>query len=581
MGTIIRRPWETATVLDQNLLNNSQDSLSQRLEMIADIETSTGIIHLSDRSKYVGGVFYENRVEFPAIERTVGDFLSGVLEFSGLEIVINNTDQKFSDRLQGGANYEGWINKRVEVKIGLSEVDSSYITVFEGFVTDIGGYSRSTSTFTLSCRNRFDSVNAQIPTQVLNSGDFPLIEDEFIGLAAPIIYGDFTVDLRPEGSEVPVFPVNGKDPLVNGSLDPVDPLAGDNPLRLVVSSTPLKFLDTATVTLRRGNGFYVFSAADIATLPFTNNQIFDITQKNLIIEGSPWVYNTGDVFFVRCQGPDLGSGGIYDDNIVEIAKNILIEFGGLTAADFTSAWDTFRNKNAPPQSAIFSIPTRLWLQDAAKAVEVTATLLEQVRLEPFINRENKWDLASLHFEDFVASPNFTVRNWDVARGTFQPQIDERNNFNRAQADFNFNPATGQNRLSTAIFKNDLATSQAGKAISKLITFPSLYKITDVENQLIEIIRLVSAYSEFIEVTLTSRAFLKDICDFVRLSVDIGSIQFSSSGQPIVGLIRDLRYNPKTMGIGCRIWCFQMLNFPGYTGPAGTVSGYDAIITVDT
>lgn len=100
----------------------------------------------------------------------------------------------------------------------------------------------------------------------------------------------------------------------------------------------------------------------------------------------------------------------------------------------------------------------------------------------------------------------------------------------------------------------------------------------MENQLKEIIKLASAYSEFADVTLTSRAFLKDISDFTQLSIDIGSIEFSAAGQPIVGLIRDLRYDPKSMGIGVKLWLFQLVNFPGYTGPSGTVGGYNANIT---
>ena len=100
MGTITRRPWETATVLNQQLLDLSQDSLSQKLEFIARVETVNGTFYWSDRAKYVGDTFYENRVIFPDIERTVGEFLAGELEFSGLEIQVNNTDKKFTDKMK-------------------------------------------------------------------------------------------------------------------------------------------------------------------------------------------------------------------------------------------------------------------------------------------------------------------------------------------------------------------------------------------------------------------------------------------------------------------------------------------------
>ena len=588
MGTSVRRPWETATVLDQALLDQSQDSLSQGLDMIVDVYAVDGVKRWSDGAKYVDSVFYENRVEFPTIERTIGEFLSGELIFSGLEITVGNTDKLYSNILPGGNAYDGWINRRVEVKIGLLELGSSYVTLFDGFVTDIGGFSRDVSTFTLTCRNKFDSVNVSIPNQVLLDTDFPDIEDEFIGLAVPVIYGDWTTDLRIEKinglnaqvAAVPAFPVNGLDPLVNASLDPVDPGAGNTPLRLVFSSTPIKTLDTATVTLSRGDLFYLFAPGDIAIVPLTNNTVFDITQKNLFIDGSPWIYESGDTFFVKCVGVEL-SGGTYDSNIVEQSRDLLERFGGLISSDFTAEWDYFRDKNAPPQSAIANIPARVWFQDTSKLIDLVAALLEQVRLEPYINRLNKWALNSLHFDEFEAAPAFVVKNWDVGKGSFAFQIDERNNFNRATADFDFNPAIGESRFSTPIFRNDLAITQAGKQISKKIVFPNLYKIDDVQDQLIEMIRLVSGYSEFATVKLTSRAFLKDISDFVQLSIDIGSVEFSSTGSPIVGMIRDLSYDPTTMGINAKIWLFQMLNFPGYTGPTGTVSGYNQSITQET
>lgn len=574
MGTIDRRPYESAASLTQDVLDQSQDNLAQKLEMVVEVDTPVGTKNWSDRAKYVGSTFYENRVEFPTIERTVGDWLAGTLEFSGLEITVNNTDKLFSDILPGGASYAGWIDRKVEVKIGLGEI-SPYTTVFEGFVTDIGGFQRDVSTFTLVCRNKFDSVNVSVPNQVLIEDDWPDIEDEFIGLAAPIIYGDYNVELRPEGSMVPAFPVNGKDPLVNASLDPVDPNVGDTALRLVISSTPIKTLDTATITLLRGDEYFIFSSGDISIVGGSFNQVFDITQKNLLIDGSPWIYETGDEFYVRVDGVDLLTN---DDNIVSQAQDVLTRFGGLSLLDFDSTWTTFRDKTTPSESAISTILSRVWVQDSNKAIDLAAAMLEQVRLEPFINRDNKWSLCSLHFDEIPTAPTYTIKNWDIGRDTFKPQIDERNNFNRAQADFDFNPAKGENRRSTPIFKNAAAITQAGgREISKLITFPNLYRIGEVEDQLKEMIKLASGYTELATMTLTSRSFLKDICDYVQLSIDIGSIEFSEVGDPIVGMIRDLSYIPGTMGIGAKIWIFQMINFPGYTGPAGTVGGFDATI----
>lgn len=576
MGTRDRRPYLSATTLDQNILDQSQDSLVQKLQMIADIETPTGTLRVSDRALYVGSTFYPNRAVFPNIERTIGEWLSGTLQFSSLDVVVANADKIYSNLLPGGSDYNGFINRSVVIKIGLGEIESSYKTVFEGFVTDVEGFERSFLSFKLICRNKFDSVNTQIPNQTLITDDFPNLEDEFVGLAVPLVYGNWTTALRREGSMVPAFPVNGLDPLVNAGLEPPHPNVGDNDLRLVISSNPLNSVDTSTVTLFRGDQYYIFDSSDIAIVAGSNNTILDIAQKNLLIDGNPWIYESGDEFFLRCTGTNVIGN---DDNIVDQAKDILIRFGGVSSLEFDSSWSYFASKAAPPQSAIANIPARLWLQESNKVIDTVAAMLEQVRLEPFINRDNKWALSSLHFDEIPPNPSYKIRNWDISLGSLNIVTSEINNFNRAQADYAFDPSKGQNSLSTAIYKNQDAITQANnKEISKLITFPQLYVESDVENQLIEILRLSSGYTEFIDCVLTPRSFLKDIGDYVQLGINIGSVEFSEASNPIVGIIRDLSYIPGSMGIGAKIWVYQMLNFPGYAGPSGTVAGFDQTIT---
>lgn len=572
MSSRDRRPYLSAAALNQLLLDNSADNLVQKLEMIADVETPTGTIHVSDRAKYVDGTFYEPRVTFPEINRTIGDWLSNELEFSSLDLTINNTDQKFSDILQGGANYGGFIGRRITVKIGLAEIGSTYSTLFSGVVTDVAGFGRDVSSFTLTARNDFERVNVAIPQQFFTSVDFPDIEDDKIGLGAPVIYGDWTTLIRPEAPEVPAFPINGNDPLVNESLG--NPSAGDTKLKLVISSTPIKSLDTASVTLQRGTDFFVFDSADISIIPLTDNTAFEITQKNLMIDGQPWVYTTGDEFFVKCVGVDLGA---FTDNIVSQSRDMLIRFGGLVGGDFDANWNTFESKNAPAESAINLIKSRVWIQESTELFKYVASMLEQVRLEPFVNRANKFDLSSLHFDDFqtkFAAAGFTVKNWDVVRGTFQPKIDERNNWNRARADFAYNPAKGQNRLGTPVFRNDDAVNQAGKPISKLVVFPNLYVDSDVVNQLKEMLKLASSYSEMVTAGLTSRSILRELGEFVKLDVKIGSIVMDE----IPAMIRSIKYSPTGLELPMTFWSFQMVNFPGYVGPTGTVGGYDATIT---
>ena len=573
MSTRNRRPYLTATVLDQQLLGYCADNLTGKLDMIANITTPTGLLRVSDKAKFVGNDYYEPRVNFPVIQRTVGDWLAGVLEFSSLDITVNNADGAYNNIMPGGVDYDGFIGADVEIKVGLQEIASTYTRLFRGKVTDVGGFKRDRTSFSFTVRSNLEKVNVTIPQQVFLLDDFPDIEDSFIGLSAPVIYGDWTTELRPEAPEIPAFPINGNDPLVNVDLEDVN--AGDTALRLVISSSPIKSLDQTTVTLRRGDDYFVFDSGDIAIVGGTDNTTFDITQKNLMIDGSAWIYSNGDEFYVKVVGVDLSG---FDDNIVEQARDMLTRFTSAIGVDFDTSWNTFRDKVSPAVSAISVIKSRAWIQEGVNCFEYVLSMLEQVRLEVFINRDDKFEITSLHFDEFESDPDFSINNWDIVSDSLTPSVDDRNNFNRAKADYDFNPASGENRLSTPLFRNQDAIDQAdGRVIGKLLSFPNLYIETDVTNQLKEMLKLASGYSELVSVTLTQRAFLKDLGEFAALNIDIGAINYPS----IPGVFRQLSYDPKGPSIQALIWSFQLIDFPGYTGPNGTVGGSTATITQET
>jgi hypothetical protein len=579
-----RLQYESATALTQAFLDASHDNLVNKLELVVDIEKpGGGFIRASDRNKYVvdgsgAGTFYEALLVFPVIKRTVGDFQSPTLEFSQLELELSNVDGRFNKFLPAGANFSGWVGKSITVRLGLGEIESTYRTVFHGFITEQGGFRRNVSSITLIARDRFDSVNKSFPTAALLKGDYPDIEDDKANAIAPVIYGDWTVNVESGMASIPATVVNGADPDVNGSS------SFTTNLQLVIAAHALVSFDTSEVYLRRGEKVWLVPSADIAAVSIAGPGVssFEIAQsagtmtaKTPDTDDQVLEYGNGDTFFVKVKGKDLGS---HDDNIVAQAKDILKTFGGLVDADFDANWATYRDKAAPAWSAISTTKSRVWIQEPENTLEFALSLLEQVRIEAFIDRNLKIKLLAIHLEDFASSPSFMVRNWDVERGSLKLKIDERTNFNRAKAVFNFLPNRKENFQETSIYKNDLAIAQAGKAISKKIVFPNLYDETTVIYQLIETLRVTSAYFENVEVTLTWRSMLLDIGDFVKLNVSIQSTEFEN----VPALIREVGYDPAGMKIPLKLWSFQLLPFPGYTpGYVGTVGGSTAIIDEET
>ena len=360
-----------------------------------------------------------------------------------------------------------------------------------------------------------------------------------------------------------------------------DPSAAYENIQYRISDNDLVSFDTTNVWLKRNDVWSLAPAADITNVG-AGNKTFELIQNTANLWVTPadggtaiaYTWESGDSLWVRCQGKDVST---YDDNIVAQARDILITYGGLSGGDFNSNWDTYRDKSSPAESAIANFVSRVWIQEPKPVIEYALSMLEQVRLEAFIDRDLKLKINALHFEDWDATPTYSVKNWDVERGSFKASIDERNNFNRGQGFFNYLPTVKENAFKTGIYKNSAAITQTGKKISKRIEYPNLYRQEDVEYQLIEMLKLASATLEVIDCNLTWRAVLKDIGEFVFLDVQIGSSLYE--GVPC--MIRDIGYDPDGLKVPVKVWSTMMVPFSGYApGYAGTVGGATATIVSD-
>lgn len=535
-----------------------------------------GFLRFSDQNLYVGSTFYEARLVFPVIGRTIGELLSPSLEFSTLQIEINNADEKFNPLMPAGDDYSSWIGRQVIVKIGLRDVAATYKEIFRGSVSSEGGFQRTLKSFILIARNEFERLNdVQLPLTIFTKAGYPNLDEDKVNVLVPIIYGDWTVNVEPDMASIPAFIVNGADPNVTGEGSPHSTNA-----QFVISDNDLALFDTSQVYIKRSSVVQVFTAADVVNVG-AGNKSFELRQASTvpagvtIVDGSPFIFERGDEIYVKVKGKNLGA---YSDNIVSIGRDILETYAFVTAGEFHSSWDSYRDKAAPAQSAISTFKARAWINESVGALDFVLSLLEQVRLELFVNRDRELKITSLHFEDFVASPTFKIKNWDIEDNTFKPSTDQRINFNRAQGVFNFLPNRNENYQSTKIMRNEDAVGAIGRDISKKIVYPNLYEDTVAQAQVKELLRLCSSFLENVDFALTWRGLLLDIGDFVNLSVEIESTQF----QNVPFMIRKIGYDPDGIKIQLGGFSLQLVRFPGWEPSySGITGGYDADITEET
>jgi hypothetical protein len=351
-----------------------------------------------------------------------------------------------------------------------------------------------------------------------------------------------------------------------------DPGATRRNIKCLISGNNLSFFDNTQVWMKRSELYYRAPASEIVNIG-VGNKTFEIKQNTgtLWVESAAYQYDTGDTFFVHVKGKSLAG---FDNNIISQAKDILETYGGLIGPDFDSNWEDFRDKNFPAESNIAGFLSRVWINEEQPVITYALSMLEQVRLEAFIDRNQMLKISSLHFDNFIADPDFTIKNWDVVKDSFKPQLDEQNNFNRAQGTYDYHPDRNENAKNTAIFRNQDSIDQVGKAISKRIVFPNLYQQQDVEYNLIEILKMASAMFETIHLVATWRALLQDIGGFVKIDVKIGSTIFEG----VPALIREIGADPNGQTTPMKVWSFALCPFPGYNpGYTGTVGGYTATI----
>lgn len=564
MSSADRFPYLSATVLDQAFLDACHDNLTSDLEMIATIEAPDGsTLYVSDRNKYVGSTFYEALIQFPVIKRTLGEWLSGSTEFSTMNVRLSNVDKRFNKYMPEGANFDGWIDRRLTISLGLRDVASTYKVIFDGSVTPEAGFARDVKSVKLVARDRYDRLRINVPPKVFTITDYPQIETSVVGKAKAVIYGDWTTALGEKPASGPAFVVNGADPDVVGGLR--------NNVQLVISDNDNRSFDTSNVYLLRSSTYYLIAAADVTSVSIGLNA-FEIVQNGATsVEGSPFVFTAGDEFFVRVTGKDIG----YNDNFVWIARDILIAYGGATSGQFDANWATYRDKSTPAESAIASMKARVWQLESITALDLAISLLEEVRLEMFISRDELIKINSLHFEDFVADPSYEIQNWDVVLDSWEPAIDLRNNFNRAKGLYSLMPDTGEELFETPYFRNQPAIDQSRREIAKGIVLPHHYVAGDAENQVKEILKLGSSFFEVVDAQLTWRSMLQDIGGFIKVNVKIQSAQYSN----VPMMIRAIGFDPAGLKIPVSLWSMQMVNFPGWApGNPGIVGGSDATIT---
>jgi len=581
-----KRAYEEAMTLTDAMLLECFAGGENQIETIVDIEKViiSGpdiVLRVADRPKFVGDDFYQGRVIFPEIKRTMGELNVPTLQFSEAEIRLGNLDGFYNNYLIGGADYVSFIGSTITVKVGLRDVASSFKTIFDGIVPEEGGFEIERESIILRARDSFTDLNKLVPLPTINKTDFPDAPEESVGKIIPMVLGDWE-----EGYNYTVGA---------GSVSVDDGVEGTVPVFTDVQEN----FSGGIIGYNVGLGYFVFS---IGTYTPDNIGVCHIKRGDTLIQcnfdtvpsqaAGYWVvlvnsFNKvagGTLPYVPLTG-DIATLGVmvpYDtalySNPISIAREILYTLGDLTSGDLdTSSWGTLETKSTPAQSSMVDIKARIWIGKPEDTVLGSVlSLLEQVRVELFVDDSQKIKLSSLHFEDWPdPSDQKRVEQFHINEQSVKIKADERNYFNAALGSYAFTPVTNKTQLQTGQYYNSNSLIKTGKYVSKAIDFPNLHIKADVILQLKEFIRLYSAGLEYIDAQVAWTHLLVDLSDFLSFNFNIGSLVFDN--KPV--MVRDIGFDPNTSSMNFRLLSLSNFAYANYqpSNKDQFLSSYDETI----
>lgn len=563
--------YKLATSLDQTTLDETFRGGESDIHTIGILTKTVGIntytLRFSDRSKYVGDDFYQGRAKFPEIKRTVGELISPSIQFSEMEVQLNNVDGFYNNYLSSGADYFSFIGARLLIKVGLRETESTYFTMFDGLVPDEDGFSIDRQIITIRARDKADGLNKATGLPYINSNDYPTAPKESYGKIIPMVVGDWTIGyniIANAGTISITYAGNNYDIITDAPGNFYGgiigyPVGGEFFVFSIGNYTPDTILNCH---IKRGNNL-IQCNFDPTPQDAAGYWVVEILSLKVSSGGTiPYEFQDGDVATIQVGIPYDTVPTKQYSNPIRLAKEILKTLGDKVDDDFdASSWNAMETKSTPPQSALASIKARIWIgEDNDKILEEALQLLEQVRVELYFDSALKIALRSIHPEDFYSHGDFRLEQIYVDEESLKVTSDTRNFFNSALGNYAYTPIIGKTQLQTKTRKNQNSIDKSGKVVSKAIDLPALYIESDVLNQVDEFIKFYSCGQEYVEAKVAWTAMLLDLTEIVKVFYNIGSVTYDNTPMKI----RDITFTPDNGCFNFKFLSFANFPYSGYT-----------------
>jgi hypothetical protein len=520
-------------------------------------------------------------------------------------LTINNCDGKYNKYLVGGSSYTPFYGRRVELKVGLRDLDDTYFPVFVGTVHTEGGAERQRDTITLRARDAFEALNTEVPLPKITAEEFLDAPKDVIGKMIPLCLGDWaygidfvdspiTVSVDSGGNQVSVK-TKATSSVGGGTIGYFTGYDGSGGGRFIFgvggngAGTTFYAEPITECLIKRGDNYLVtsFTAAPEILIGYLAVHVHGLVRAsdNAVV---PYTYSSGDVVMLKTRVGCIGNQAFEDEdaNPINLAQTFLVTCGRLEpTTDFAASWDTLKNKDAPAQSNLKNgIKMRLWVGDEkTNVLEYALGLLKQIRCDLYVDKKRQLALVTQHTEDIPQIDTLRhIEPFHVLEDTINPRTDRQNLMTSSSCTYSFTPLLNGNSLQTVKYINPNARDILGTETAKTIDYPNLYREQDALYQLHEMIRFYSAAMEEITLSVAWVHLDLELGEWITLSLNVGSLQFlkeDGSMDRVPCQVRSISVEPHGGALELKLLSLGNFKVQNYLPPyaSDNLSGYDTVV----
>ena len=512
------------------------------------------------------GDVFDGVAKIPTIEQSMIEPLVPQIQFSEVEIEINNINDAYSKYLTGGASYDPFVGGEMRVYMVIPSV-GAYL-LFAGYVHYEGALTRKNRNVTVRARHLLEKYLSD------NSGHLKFYKSKWVG---PTSIGDAVIDDN-EGKLIPYIIDD-----FNSTAHNFSSIHVIGPYYIIADTRCLRYGNKPYIYLKRKGSTdeeVVTYTVDAFTeyAYYTGAWVIKVT--NIYSLGA-YTYTSGDEIIFGNTGP---TGDPFDTDtsggVVNSTEQYLRDIAGFTD-------ELFYGINLPSEytSSLTESP-RVEVSHGNKSThgDIVAQIAEHgiYDIAMYIDQTDATYPAKLQpvlrpiYSTYNSRTLNVITQDMVVESSVKTELDKNFFFNRANGTYDLDGPNGKTLQTTRTRKNMKTTSSVTPVVYKTVDLPMAKNETQARFIVDRLVRTQSALLEYFEVKCMWSMLFRNLGEYVALDFKISGVCERGNA---IGQIRGKTIDSRTGFVTLKILSLKNFSLSGYNSATNSsdLSEFNAII----